>query len=702
MNINTIFYGDNPASNSANANINRVNIEELLNANEDTSVVALCYNSFSLDKSFKMPNRLHLTPIGNPMMDPIGNKDLMDFMAASKYNLFYSNNDIYRLYNIAKNSNVYHERTGFKWAQMFPVDCDEFVEEWFQIMKLTDLPITYSYNGYKLYKDRVPKLKYYKYFVDGSVFKKSEKTRSEIKKELFGFDDKFIVACVGKNMIRKDFERAIAIFKKFSKKHNDTLLYLHTEINDHFGMDLGQLVDQYGLQGRVAFKQAIKHQDVNTMVRLYNAVDVLLVTSVAEGLCVPILEAQLCECPVVAPLSTGMRQLVNDGKAYAVRATNEMLYIPISSMGKNMYVPRRRCNLDRAVEFLEEIYTKGADKNIIKRGYEHAQEYTKAGEFAEIMEPLMQEIRDGKKEVPERKTRVLFMQHESAGDVLLTTGVLRNLREKHPGMLLDYMTSDIYRDIVENNLYINEIVKWDPEIVKDYAHVYYPHQVIRRGNWGAGDTPLSRLYSDLCSVEYTEMFIDTVRPKNQAVDVLEGKNYIVIHNNGGTPHRFYPFMDKSLESLCRQGLIFVQVGGGKDPKVNCAVDLRGKLSFRETAWVMANAKMFIGVDSFPAHLAACLHKVGIIIYSSQSRRIIKPEYITVDIRPNYSLVCPIIGPCSGNYNDCNYNCIKSINPEIITSSVRAIYDTIINTKNESDLPAKIENALKDYRSKNNC
>ena len=55
-------------------------------------------------------------------------------------------------------------------------------------------------------------------------------------------------------------------------------------------------------------------------------------------------------------------------------------------------------------------------------------------------------------------SRILIIQYEPFGDVLLNTGYLPSLKEKFPDAKIDFLVKDRYKLILEDNPYINELV----------------------------------------------------------------------------------------------------------------------------------------------------------------------------------------------------------------------------------------------------
>ena len=117
---------------------------------------------------------------------------------------------------------------------------------------------------------------------------------------------------------RKSFPEAFLAFAMWAQKHDDVVLYIHTEDRGAMGgINLRELaeacslpeeklkfVDQYAL--RVGVTNEV-------LAAVYTAMDVLLQPSMGEGFGIPVIEAQACGTPVIVTNTTASPELVGDG-----------------------------------------------------------------------------------------------------------------------------------------------------------------------------------------------------------------------------------------------------------------------------------------------------------------------------------------------------------------------------------------------------
>jgi len=97
--------------------------------------------------------------------------------------------------------------------------------------------------------------------------------------------------------------------------------------------------------------------------------------------------------------------------------------------------------------------------------------------------------------------------------------------------------------------------------------------------------------------------------------------YITIHNSKKFESRNYDFWEDVTRylrgPLSKEGIKMVQVGGGDDPPIN-GVDERtlGKTSMKQSANIVKEALLHVGIDSFPVHVASAFDIPIVALYSN--------------------------------------------------------------------------------------
>jgi len=160
---------------------------------------------------------------------------------------------------------------------------------------------------------------YVPHAVDTQLFQ--EVDRAEARAAIGLPEQAFVVGMVAANKgfpPRKGFPEAIGAFARFAAKHDDALMYLHTEAHGQVnGVNLPSIVAAHGLPpDRVRFIDPYRYitgLPTSFMPNVYSALDVLLNPSYGEGFGVPLIEAQSCGTPVIATDWTAMRELAGPG-----------------------------------------------------------------------------------------------------------------------------------------------------------------------------------------------------------------------------------------------------------------------------------------------------------------------------------------------------------------------------------------------------
>jgi len=134
-----------------------------------------------------------------------------------------------------------------------------------------------------------------------------------------------------------------------------------------------------------------------------------------------------------------------------------------------------------------------------------------------------------------------------------------------------------------------------------------------------------------------------------------GENQVAVQSTGlASPlammnREWYPQRFQELCAQLRSDVRVVQVGSVSDMKLEGAIDLRGKTNLRQTAAVLANSLVFIGLAGFVMHLARAVDCRSVIIYGGREKPTVtgyvanKNLYTQVRCAP-----CWLRNPCEFN------------------------------------------------------
>jgi glycosyltransferase involved in cell wall biosynthesis len=147
---------------------------------------------------------------------------------------------------------------------------------------------------------------------------------------------------------RKGFNEALLAFAEFHKRRPNSALYLHT--NWDGAIDVGRMAEILGIAKHVMRPDPIPFAlgmlDEKYMANVYRASDVLLNPAKSEGFGIPLVEAQMCGCPVIATDYSTTRELVKTGWYVDV--------MPDWTVGAGSF--RARAKVDSVIDALEDAY----------------------------------------------------------------------------------------------------------------------------------------------------------------------------------------------------------------------------------------------------------------------------------------------------------------------------------------------------------
>lgn len=237
------------------------------------------------------------------------------------------------------------------WA---PVDHDPAPERVVEFFKASGaVPVAMSLHGKAQLEAAGLEPLYVPHGVDTDALKPIN--RIDARKSIGLPEEAFVVGMVAANKdnpSRKAFPECLAAFKAFREKHEDAVLYLHTEATGVIGgVNLVNLVKNMGIPQEAVnyapqYLYATGKLDASFMRKAYGAMDVLLSPSYAEGFGIPIIEAQACGTPVIAQDFTAMSQVAEVGW----KVGGQRFYTPQESWQQ---VP----DIEQIVWALDESYT---------------------------------------------------------------------------------------------------------------------------------------------------------------------------------------------------------------------------------------------------------------------------------------------------------------------------------------------------------
>ncbi len=231
--------------------------------------------------------------------------------------------------------------------------------------------------------------------------------------------------------------------------------------------------------------------------------------------------------------------------------------------------------------------------------------------------------------------RILVVMPGTAGDLHLLTGSLKALHKKFNrkekwGLYLS--CDERFFDVVKNLPFIKNLIPYGNTLDNAKAVeksglfniCYTPHIITQRFEHyvhnGYGKH-LINAYADMCDVEpeTPEIWLDPV-------DGLPAKFY-ALHAKTSMNSKDWPL--ERFKSIARMfpDEQFVQVGGPSDPNIDepNVIDLRGKTTFNQMAYVIRKSDGIIGLDSIALHLASTLGTRSVGIFAATYPQVCGPK-----------------------------------------------------------------------------
>ncbi len=197
---------------------------------------------------------------------------------------------------------------------------------------------------------------YIPHAVDENIFKPSDSNLISSFREQRGLTDKFVCFWNNRNARRKQSGTLIFWFKEFLDRvgHDKATLIMHTDTKDVHGQDLEAIIHELGLtSGEVLFsREKVSPQD---LAMVYNAADLTINISDAEGFGLATLESLSSGTPILVNMTGGLQDQVTDGEAWFGIGLEPSSKAIIGSQ-QVPYIYEDRLNKEDFIKALTELY----------------------------------------------------------------------------------------------------------------------------------------------------------------------------------------------------------------------------------------------------------------------------------------------------------------------------------------------------------
>lgn len=190
-------------------------------------------------------------------------------------------------------------RQGIPYIGIFPIESGPLCQTWANVLNGMDEACVISKFGLDQMIDISVEGRYLPIGLDTEAWRRPlPKEREKLRQAMGYTNDQLVVLTVADNQERKNLSAAMEAIRIAAEKGVDVQWMLVTRIASQVGWKLDDMAIGKGVMDRfVKFERGLDFQKLWT---LYSIADVFLLTSKAEGLCMPLMEAMATGAVVIA------------------------------------------------------------------------------------------------------------------------------------------------------------------------------------------------------------------------------------------------------------------------------------------------------------------------------------------------------------------------------------------------------------------
>lgn len=390
---------------------------------------------------------------------------------------------------------------------------------------------------------------------------------------------------------------------------------------------------------------------------IYNDSRVLAAVSLThgEGFGLPLIEAAACGLPIIATDWSGhLDFLTKDGKKLFVPVAYDLAQIPVECVwegvmeaGSSWANPREQDTVakmkkmvvssDTPRKWAQELAEHVAGRYDSKRtGKEFVELVANADGQLGAMSPRSRDelVSAMRHQVRAKGKSLIYTMPMSAGDVFLSTAVVKALRDKHPGHRVYFATSLQYFGILQGSPLVDELIEWLPwmqdiSAIEDvFDEVYTPNLAVQmtHSNWvhkGNGRHLLDE-FAVQCGLDPHDLTLpqmadsDFWHPEkldDGKIDILT-KEWVAVHTGGQKSARQWHRWKELVTNIRDAGLSVMQVGAPDDLDAG-PVDYDGRgRDFKDLPKMLDVCRALVCIDSLPMHVADAYHVETVSLFGS--------------------------------------------------------------------------------------
>lgn len=248
---------------------------------------------------------------------------------------------------------VLSEKIQPPYIGIFPVEGDPLCMDWAMILASMQACFCISEFGTEECKKQGIVADHLRIGIDTASWRPpTPEEKKEVRKAM-GFEDKdLVILTVADNQERKNLLSAISIVHELGKKLVVPVKYVMvTREMQPTGYRLRTFAQEIGFNGLDIIERGLSFKQ---LLLTYYAADLFLLTSKAEGLCLPVIEAQATGLPVFATDCTALHELLDEGKG---------VLLPVEYVNRDVFGNSKRYFVDEKRAMLS-IYDRVLDRYI--------------------------------------------------------------------------------------------------------------------------------------------------------------------------------------------------------------------------------------------------------------------------------------------------------------------------------------------------
>lgn len=204
-----------------------------------------------------------------------------------------------------------------KYVGIMPIEADPLVLDWAMVLLRMNKALIISEFGTEEARKLHIDAEHLPIGIDTNSWRfPTVEEKVSIRKSMGIGLDEFIVLTVADNQERKNLWAAFDIFSEFNKEIPNSKYILVTREFSPVGWKLRTMAQDMGFASNLMLFE--RGMEFKKLWSLYAMSDCFMLTSKAEGLGLPLLEAMAVGLPCIATNCCGMKELLSDGRGFLV------------------------------------------------------------------------------------------------------------------------------------------------------------------------------------------------------------------------------------------------------------------------------------------------------------------------------------------------------------------------------------------------